>query len=114
MDISVEIEAIRDNLKADPQIIYVSKNQVGGLAGLMKQCLVDPSRDNRIAVLAYLLGDVMLEIAGVNVTSTTNLTSPVASFLINMFRDKDSDKWRPNAYARELIGEIEKRVAARA
>lgn len=111
MDIDTEVQAIRKLMLARPEIVYETSNQVGALAGLMTQCLQNKDKGIRIAVLRFIVGDVMWDIAGVKeVNSTKNLTSPAASILIELFRDPTQEKWRASDYARELIGAIEQRV----
>lgn len=110
MNLEAELSGLTDNLLADTRIIYVTRNQVGGLNGLLNQGLEDKSPDNRHAVLNLLAGTAMLRIAGVKVRSATNLTSPVASFLINILKDNDSTQWRLSDYGKELINQAETRV----
>lgn len=110
MDLDVEVTALQQNCLAEPQIIFVTQRQVGGICGLLKQGLLDDSRDNQIKVLDLLVGDAVTTITGVKVKSRKNLTSPIASLLINQLLIPDTNPWRLTDYGRELLSEAEKRV----
>lgn len=114
MVLDVEIGALYNNCLADPSMRYVTRKQVGGICGLLKQGLEDTSRENQIAALSFLVGGAMFKIAGVRVTSRKNLTSPVASTLIGLLKKPNEDIWELNAYGKELLSRVEERIKATA
>ena len=105
-----EIEALRDNLLANTEIRYISLKQIGGLNGLIRQGLEEKTRDMRILVLREWAGDAMWAIERQVINSTKNLTSPIASFLINLLKEDDSTPWRLSDYGQRLISITEKAV----
>jgi len=108
MEILVELDALHENLKANPELQpYVTQKQVQGLASLMGQGLEDKSRENRITVLRLLAGPALFDICGVLITSTKNLTGKMASFLIDQLLEPDSNPWRLSEYGRELLSQTE-------
>lgn len=110
MNIDNEIQAVRNIILANySDLIYITVDQFA-FNGLVTKCLQDKSDANRIRVLQVLLGDVPERITGVPFKSTKNLTSPIAKFFIEYFRDETQEKWMPNEYARELLGGIEARL----
>lgn len=114
MNLETELEALNDNLLADTRIIYVTRKQVGGINGLLSMGLEDTSSDMRHAVLNMFAGRAMKRIAGVDVNSATNLTSPVASFLINLLKEDGVEPWQLSEYGRELISLAENNAKVRA
>lgn len=113
MEISNELDALRENLLADTSIEYVSQLQIGGLNGLIRKGLQDKSREMRIAVLREWAGDAMWKIARQEINSAKNLTAPVASFLINLLLVPDSTPWRLSSYGKNLIEYTEKSIKER-
>lgn len=110
MDIESELEALKQNLLADTRIIYCTPQQIGGLNGLIRKGLENKSRTVRIAVLKRLAGEAMESIHGVPFESSKALTSPAASFLINLLLEPDTRPWELSSYGRNLIMETEKLV----
>ena len=108
-----EIEALKQNLLADTSLRYVSLPQIGGLNGLIRQGLQHRTREMRLAVLREWAGEAVYRITGEELTSTKNLTSPIATFLINILLEPDSTPWRLTPYGRSLIVETEKVVLKR-
>ena len=85
MDLQVELEAIHENLTADTRLLYISQKQAQSLASLMTQGLGEgATKAMRIRALQIIAGPAMKEIYSPThvITSTKNLTGPVASFLI--------------------------------
>ena len=110
MNIDNELYAIRWNLSSKTDVIYITKKQVLALVSLMQQGLTDKSRQTRIDVLSLWAGEAMMTVAGVEITSTKNLTSPIASFLINLLLDSKQEDWSISEYGKELIKCSEARV----
>ena len=103
LNLRTELEALKQNLLADPTIEFVTAAQVGGLNGLIRMGCEDKSRDMRVAILKAWAGDAMMAIAGVEIESSKNLTLPVATFLINLLLEPDSTPWRLSEYGLNLI-----------
>lgn len=111
MNIEQELEALHTNLLANTDIRYVSQKQLGGLNGLIRKGVEDKSREMRIAILEKWAGEPMRRIANVQeFTTSKNITSPVATFLINLLIVPDSSPWKLSQYGKELIRETEKLV----
>ena len=108
-----EIEALKQNLLADTSIRYVSLAQIGGLNGLIRQGLENKSRRMRVEVLKEWAGEAIHAITGQEITSAKNLTSPIATFLINQLLEPDSNPWRLTPYGKKLIVETEKVILKR-
>lgn len=111
MNLDDELMAIRTNILANhADMIYVTQDQFA-LGGLITPCLQDKSQENRYRCLVYLLDGVVENITGYPFTgSMKNMTSPIASYLIELFKDDTQEKWAPNEYARELFSLIEAQV----
>ena len=92
MDFEVELDALYRNLTADRRIIYITQKQAVTLASLMSGGLESNNRAVRIEVLRLIAEQALEEVAGAKLNSTKNLTSPMASFLINYFR-KNENSW---------------------
>lgn len=103
MDIDVELYAIRWNLSSKTDIIYITKKQVLALVSLMQQGLTDNRRETRIEILSLWAGETVKMVTGVEITSTKSLTSPIASFLINLLVDNTQEGWKISEYGKELI-----------
>lgn len=103
MNLDNELSAIQWNLLARADMVYVTSKQVLGLVSLMQQGLTDTSRETRLNILNLWAGEAMRNITGIDITSTKNLTSPVASFLINLLLDNKEDTWKLSDYGKELI-----------
>lgn len=102
MDIQAELEAHTANLKAVGGIEpYVTQKQVQGIVSLMRQAF--PERDQRIAVLRLIAGPAMQAVAGVEITSTKNLTGRMASYLIEQLREPGSTPWKLSGYGQRLL-----------
>jgi hypothetical protein len=113
MDLDAHLEALTDNLKAEhSEIVYVTLGQIRGLNILLKQGLRSQNRGMRIAVLGLLAGPAMKDICNVDIQSSKNLTSPVASFLISLLKDPESPEkdWYLSEYGIELLAAAEKRI----
>lgn len=110
MNIETELEALHENLLAQNRNTYVSLSQLGGLNGLIRQGLENKSRMMRVKILKKWAEPAMKQLTGVSIGSSKNLTSPVASFLINLLIEPDTTPWELNSYGRELIQETEKLV----
>lgn len=107
-DFEAELAAMQWVISSDyNKLVYVSQKQVQGLNALLNQGLSDKSRDVRIAVVRRLVGEVAKTITGVEVLSTKNLTSPIASYLIEQLKEPDSIPWRLSEHGRWLIHEAE-------
>lgn len=111
MNLDDELMAIRSNILANhADLIYITQDQFA-LGGLVNQCLRDKSRENRYRCLVFLLDGVPENITGVRFTgSMKQLTSPIASYLIELFKDPEEEKWKANEYAKELFDCIETSV----
>ncbi len=110
MNLDVELEGLKRNLLSRTEIVFVSRDEVGGVNGLLRMGLQDKSDEMRHKVLNLLVGPAMLKITGVVVNSARKLTSPVAIFLIDQLREPDSKPWRLSAYGRELLALAEERA----
>lgn len=110
MDLDNELSAIQWNLLSKTDIVYISNKQVLALVSLMQQGLTDVCRKTRLGILKLWAGEAMRRIAGVEIASTKNLTSPVASFLINLLLDNKEEEWKISDYGRELVKCSEARV----
>jgi hypothetical protein len=113
MKMQHEIEALRENLLANTSIFIASQQQVGGLNGLIRQGLEHKSRKMRIAVLNEWAGEAVKRITGETLTSGSDLTSSMATMIINLLLEPDSTPWRLSAYGRRLIEETEKIILKR-
>lgn len=91
------------------QTSYVTQKQVKALASLVSQGLQNKKRENRIAVMHYLIGDAIRDSLGVELTSFRNMTSRVATMLIDRF--KAPNGWGLSDYARDLLSQAEAEVA---
>ncbi|MGC9385196.1 MAG: hypothetical protein ACP5D6_11405 [Kosmotogaceae bacterium] len=111
MNIEEELEALHDNLLANTELRYVSKRQLGGLNGLIRQGLEHKSRMMRMAVLEKWAGKAMKKLWNIEkFDSSKCLTSSGASFLINQLIEPDTHPWELSRYGRELVEETEKLV----
>jgi hypothetical protein len=113
MNVESELEALKQNLLADTSLRYASLPQIGGLNGLIRQGLQHRTREMRLAVLREWAGEAVYRITGEELTSAKNLTSPIATFLINLLLEPDSTPWRLSNYGRSLIAETEKVILKR-
>ena len=114
MDLDTELAALEMNFLADTSITYVTHRQVGGICGLLKMGLEDNSRANQIAVLNVLAGPAMKKIAGVDIRSRKNLTSHVATTLIDQLLEPNTNPWELSDYGHELLSAAEKRAKEQA
>lgn len=102
MDIQAELDGHYYNLISAGGIEpYVTKNQVITIAGLMNKVLT--TRSQRIAVLKMIAGNAMQKVAGVEVSSTKNLTGRMASYLIDQFLVPKSKPQELSDYGREFL-----------
>lgn len=110
-DFEAELAAISWAIHNDcDSLVFVTRKQVRRLVNLMKQGLSRPNdRKLRIEVLRVLVGKATQAVTGVEVKSTTNLTSPIASYLINQLKTNGS--YEINDHGRWLIREAEARVS---
>jgi len=110
-DFDAELAAISWAVQNDcTALIYITQKQIRRLADLMEQGLSRPNdRKLRIAVLRLLVGDAAKMVTGVEVRSTKNLTSPIASYLINQLKTNGS--YDINEHGRWLLREAEARVS---
>jgi len=111
-DLDVERAALYDAICSMDHYTYVSADQVGGLIGLVKQGLKDKSRENRVAVMNYLIGEAVDAMLDVKFESFKNMSSAIATLLITLLRKEDSIPWRLNDYGYKLIAGAESRVKA--
>lgn len=110
MDLDLELDALHLNCIADENAGFVSQRQVGGVIGLLRKGLEDGSKENQLAVLRVLVGNAMMQLAGVEINSRKNLTSHVATTLIDQLLEPDTTPWELSEYGQELLGEAEKRA----
>lgn len=111
-DLRTERAALYEAITTADHHVYVSQDQVGGLIGLVKQGLKDKSRENRVAVMAYLIGDAVKDTLGVEFRSYKNMSSSVATMLINQLRVPESVPWRLSAYGQRLLSAAEGAIKA--
>jgi len=109
MNFDVELDALHANLRAENDIIYVTRKQVNGVVGLMRQGLKDDSRNNRIDVLRLMAAEAIKSITGVDLITTKQLTLPTASFLISLLKEPGDD-WILSTYGEEFLSMAEARV----
>lgn len=109
MDFDMELDALHENLRAENDIVYVTRKQVNGVVGLMRQGLEDDSRKNRIDVLQLMAAEPIKSITGVNLITTKQLTLPTASFLISLLKEPGDD-WTLSPYGKEFLSLAETRV----
>jgi len=114
MDIEYETEALYQAIQSKDHQRYVSANQVGALAGLVRQGLSDQSRENRLAVMRLLIGEAVYDALGVDFQSFKNLSASIATLLIDLWLVPETKPFRLNAYGRELIAAAEAAVKAQA
>lgn len=113
MDLDTELAALERNCLADSTTAYVTRSQVGGICALLGK-LNDNSRANQIAVLNVLVGPAMMKIAGVKIKSRKNLTSHVATTLIDQLLQPDTTPWELSNYGYDLLSAAEKRAKEQA
>lgn len=102
MDFELELQGHRRNLRALSDVEpYVTQKQVRSIAMLMGEVL--PGRTDRINVLRLLAGEPMRAVTGVNIESTKNLTGKMASYLINQFKEPESELMELSDYGREFL-----------
>jgi len=111
VDLETEREALYRAITSMDHKNYVTRSQVQCLAALVTQGLVDRSRDNRISVMNYLIGNAVLDSLGINFESFKNMTSDIASLLIDMLMS-DEGSWKLSDYGKDLISEAESTVKA--
>lgn len=117
VSLEIEREALYEAIVSVSQPVdyltkFVSEKQVQALASLFSQGLQDKSRNNRIAVMKFLIGDAIKDTLGVEFTSFKNMTSPIAHFLIDYMRNGNEDSWELSQRGRELITAAEKTIKA--
>lgn len=118
LNLQDELAGLHDNLTSDCRLIYISQKQVWAVNSLLSAGLESKSDEVRHEVLDMLVGRAMKVIANVpKVTSAKNLTSPVASFLINQLKEPNSNPWRLSDYGERLLRlcetEVETQIATR-
>lgn len=103
MKINVELDAHEVNLVAAGGIEpYITQKQCQVLARLMGE--VFPKRWQRIEALNLIAGKAVQRVTGITeITTTKNLTSSMASYLINQLKDKRDDEWTLSRYGREFL-----------
>lgn len=110
-EFEAEIEAIQWVIRTDyNRLIYVTQKQIQGLNALLRQGLSTPDREKRIAVVKRLVGAEVRSITGVEVQSTKNLTSPIASYLIEQLKEPNSTPWQLSEHGRWLLHEAEQHI----
>lgn len=110
-EFEAELEAMRWVIHSDySKMVYVTQKQIQGLNALLNQGLADKSREHRIAVVRVLVGSEAKAITGVAVESTKNLTSPIASYLIEQLKEPDTLPWRLSEHGKWLIHEAEAHI----
>ena len=112
-DLERERDALYEVLTIQPAG-FVSQKQVQVLASLVAHGLKDKSRSNRIAVMKYLVGDAVQDSCSVEFHSFKNMTSGIASKLIDLFLEPDTKPWRLSKYGQQLISAAESEVKAHA
>ncbi|MEE9540207.1 MAG: hypothetical protein V3V85_01790 [Candidatus Thorarchaeota archaeon] len=114
MDLDIELEALHLNCIASSNTGYVSQSQVGGVCGLLRKGLEDNSKPMQLAVLRILVGPAMMQLAGVEINSRKNLTSHIATTLIDQLLEPESKPWELSEYGQELLSEAEERAKEQA
>lgn len=104
-----ELAAISWIIRTDysTPVCPATDKQVSGIIRLISQGISDTSRAARIRVLQRLVGPEIKRLKGVELQSTRDLTSPIASYLINQLKDPRSTEWRLSPHGQWLIHEAE-------
>ncbi len=109
-ELELEIQAMSANIRAQYcGLTYVSLKQITALNGLLNKGLVSKKRETRIAVVRLLVGPVIKDIVGVDITSTKCLTSPVCSYLIEQLKERYG--WELSNHGAWLLSEAENAVS---
>lgn len=92
MILEVELKAIQNNLDANTDRIWVTAKQLRTLAILMQKGLGSTDRELRIKVLQMIAGPSLIKAFNIQLVSSKNLTSPMASVLID-YLTEDTKTW---------------------
>lgn len=114
LDLEEERAVLAEAIASLDHSQYVTARQVQALASLVGQGLTDKRRDNRIAVMDYLIGQPIKDALGVEFTSFKNISGAIASMLIDLFLVPGSQPWGLNQYGKEIISSAESYVKASA
>lgn len=108
-DFAAEVAAMDANIRASyNRYIFVTKKQIMFLNSLLREGLESKDRSMKIAVVRLLVEPAVQKIAGVPVTSTKCLTSPIASYLIEQLKERDG--YGLSDHGRWLLKEAELHV----
>jgi hypothetical protein len=110
-EFEIELQAMQWVIRSDySRIIYVTQRQIQGLNALLRQGLSTPEREKRIAIVKCLVGAEVRQITGIEITSTKNLTSPIASYLIEQLKEPNSTPWKLSEHGQWLLNEAERHI----
>jgi len=108
-DFNLEVQALRMAIRFSSHQRFISKKQVLGLIILVEQGLKDKSRETRLAVMNYLIGDEIRDALYVRFQSFKNMSGECATILIEYLK-KPGDEWSLSENGKRLIACAEDRI----
>jgi len=114
MVLTTEVAALKRLMRSKQNIANVTQKQVFVLVMLFEEAIPGIKKKERIAILDYLIGDVMWDLFHVKVESFKNMTSNIASILIDEISEKKYDKLTITEQGKELLLGCQKSLEANA
>jgi hypothetical protein len=112
MVLTTEVAALKRLMRSKQNVTNVTQKQVFVLVMLFEEAIPGIKKKERIAIMDYLIGDVMWDLFHVKVESFKNMTSNIASILIDEISEKNNDKLEISEQGKELLIGCQKSLEA--
>ena len=103
MVLDTEVGALKRVLRSKEHERFVTSRQIYTLVMLFNEAIPGLKKPTRIAIMDYLIGDIMWDICEVRVTSFKNITGEIASALIDQLSERIDDEIHISSYGKEVL-----------